>query len=170
MNAHFLGHACSFSSDGFISGALKETSAVIITYIVLMALIIIMQFGFGVAAWAVAAGSAPEVSGPFIGVLNDNYRYFDWKMLSSFWGPECYFSTANATIYDDVLMSPENVTFHFPACSFDGLCAVATPSMPLSAEEGYCCNQISNTCDTSKAQCASGSECLLSFLGKLAAP
>jgi hypothetical protein len=150
------------------SGAVKETSAVIIAYIILMVLIIIMQFGFGVAAWAVAAGSAPEVSGPFIGVLNDNYRYFDWKMLPTFWGPECYFATANATIYDDVLMRPENVTFHFPACDFDGNCALASTSMPLTAEEGYCCNQ--NSCDLSKAECASGHECVLSFLGKLAAP
>jgi hypothetical protein len=136
----------------------------------MVVLVIIMQFGFGVAAWEVAAGSAPEVSGPFIGVLNDNYRYFDWRMLSSFWGPECYFATANATVYDYVLMMPGNVTFNFPACNFDGGCAIASPSITLTTEESYCCNQISDTCDTSKVQCASGHECVLSFLGKIATP
>jgi len=135
-----------------------------------MVLIIIMQFGFGVAAGAVASGSAPEVSGPFIGVLNDNYRYFDWKMLSSFWRPACFFASANTTVYDYFLLRPENVTFNFPACDFDGNCAIASPNIPLSAQEAYCCNPKSNKCDTSKETCISGNECVLSFLGKIAAP
>jgi hypothetical protein len=135
-----------------------------------MVLIVIMQFGFGVAAGAVASGSAPEISGPFIGVLHDNYRYFDWKALSSFWGPQCYFATANATVYDYVLKGPENISFNFPACDFDGSCATASTSMPLTEEEMYCCNQSSNNCDTSKVQCASGRDCVQSFLGKIAVP
>jgi hypothetical protein len=148
----------------------KETPAAVFAYVILMALIIIMQFGFGVSAWAVAVGSAPEISGPFIGVLAERYRYFDWKMLSSFWGPECYFATGTAAVNDYMLMRPENVTFHFPACSFDGTCAISSPSMPLTAEESFCCVQNSSTCDTSKVQCASGSDCVQSFLGKIAAP
>ncbi len=135
-----------------------------------MVLIIIMQFGFGVAAGAVASGSAPEVSGPFIGVLNENYRYFDWKMLSSFWRPACYFASANTTVYDYFLLRPENVTFNFPACDFDGNCAIASPNIPLSPQENFCCNLKSNKCDVSKESCVSGNECVLSFLGKIAAP
>lgn len=136
-----------------------------------MIIIIIMQFGFGVAAGAVASGSAPEISGPFIGVLNMNYKYFDWKMLSSFWAPACYYASANVTIYDYFNLSPANVTFNFPACDFYGKCASATSSIPtLSAQEAYCCNTKTNTCDTSKSNCIDGNDCVLSFLGKIAAP
>ena len=150
---------------------MKEKSGLIIAYIVLMVIIIIMQFSFGVAAGAVASGSAPEISGPFIGVLNENYRYFDWKMLSSFWKPACYYASANVTIYDYFTLSPANVTFNFPACDFYGKCAATTTSFAtLSTQEVSCCNTNTNMCATSNSNCAAGNDCVLSFLGNIAAP
>ena len=135
-----------------------------------MVIIIIMQFGFGVAAGAVASGSAPEISGPFIGVLNLNYRYFDWATLASFWPPACYYAVANVTIYDYFTLSPANVTFHFPACDFYGQCATATSSISLTTQETSCCNTNTNTCATSNSNCMAGNDCVLTFLGQIAAP
>jgi hypothetical protein len=153
------------------TGAVKEKSGLIIGYIVLMVIIIIMQFSFGVAAGAVASGSAPQISGPFIGVLNENYRYFDWQMLSSFWQPACYYASANFTMYDYFALNAVNVSFHFPACDFYGKCAIPTDSFKtLSPQELSCCNTKTKTCATSNSNCASGNDCVLSFLGNIAAP
>jgi hypothetical protein len=153
-----------------LAGAVREKSGMIIGYIVLMLLIIIMQFGFGVAAGAVASGSAPEISGPFIGVLNMNYKYFDWKMLSSFWSPACYYASANVTIYDYFTLSPANVTFNFPACDFYGKCAATSSSVALTPQEVKCCSVRTKSCDTSNPNCIAGNDCVLNFLGNIAAP
>ena len=153
------------------AGAIREKQPILIAYIVLLFLIIVMQFGFGVAAAAVASGQAPEIAGPFVGILNENYRYFDWEMLSLFLSPACYHAYSNETIVNPFDDSAFNMTFHYPACDFYGKCAgFYTPGYVRTSEEAYCCNAKSKSCDTSKVICMSGNDCIISFLGKIAAP
>jgi hypothetical protein len=166
----FVGVFVFFTSIIGCVGAIRERSSILITYMCFLLIIIILQFGFGTAAGAVASGSAPEVAGPFMGVLNEDYKYFDWKMLDMFFPQACYYAHGNVTIDDIFTGVTMNMTFNYPACDFYGKCAnwYAT-NVPLSPEEKYCCSP-SKSCDTSKVHCMSGYDCVISFLGKAAAP
>lgn len=167
----FVGVFAFFTSIIGCIGAIRERSAILITYILFLIIIIILQFGFGTAAGAVASGNAPEVAGPFMGVLNENYKYFDWKMLDMFFPSACYYAHGNVTIQDIFTFETFNMTFNYPACDFYGKCANwYAVNVPLSPEEQYCCDKTSRSCDTSKVNCMSGYNCVVSFLGKAAAP
>jgi len=144
-------------------GAVRERPGLIIAYIVFLVIIIIMQFGFGIAAGTVASGSAPEASGPFVGALNENYMYFDWKTLDSFFPPSCYYAQANATVLAFMANVETNYTFSFPACDFYGKC-----SNGKSAQEIECC--VNGQCNFGNSNCDSGNDCVMKFLGKIAAP
>jgi hypothetical protein len=168
----FVGVVAFFTAIIGCIGAIRERSAMLIAYICLLLIVIIMQFGFGTAAGAVASGSAPEVAGPLMGVLNENYKEFDWKMLDVFFPTSCYYAHSNVTIVDPYATEEVfNMTFNYPACDFYGKCAnFYTPNIPLTREETYCCDSKSKQCDTSKVNCLSGASCVISFLGKAAAP
>jgi hypothetical protein len=131
-----------------------------------MLLIIIMQFGFGVAAGAIASGSAPELAGPMMGVLSDNYRFFDWQMLEGFFPSACHAASANLTT--SILFEPFNMTFHFPACGFaKGSCS-SEPPATRAPQETTCCK--GGSCDTSRVDCLNGETCVTNLLGRIAAP
>jgi hypothetical protein len=152
-------------------GAIRERSSILITYMILLFIIIVLQFAFGTAAGAVSSGSAPEIAGPFLGVLNENYKYFDWKMLDLFFPSACYYASGNVTMIDEYINEAVNMTFNYPACDFYGKCANwYSQTTPLSVQETYCCDKKSKLCDTSKVNCMSGFSCVMSFLSKAAAP
>jgi len=152
-------------------GAIREQRPVLIAYGSFLLIIVVMQFGFGTAAAAVAGGSAPAITGPFMGILNENYKYFDWKMLDYFFPSACYYSSANTTLNDPFSKEVLNLTFHYPACDFYGKCAnFYAGSAALNNEELYCCDLKSRNCDTSKVNCMSGYDCVMNFMGKVAAP
>mmetsp|Transcript_81056 Transcript_81056/g.217723 ORF Transcript_81056/g.217723 Transcript_81056/m.217723 type:complete len:293 (+) Transcript_81056:149-1027(+) len=152
-------------------GAFREHRKLLIAYGVFLVLIMIIQFGFGTAAAAVAGGSAAQITGTFMGVLNENYKYFDWKMLQSYFPSACYYASANSTVNDPFTGNSLNMTFHFPACDFYGKCAnYYAGSAAMSTEEKYCCDMNKRTCDTSRSSCMSGYDCVMSFMGNVAAP
>jgi hypothetical protein len=170
-----IGHWTCLASFFGCFGAVKERPVIIYGYLCMLFILVILQLSFGGAAGAVASGDAQQIQGPLNGALRDKYRQLNWESLSLFFPPECYRGSRDV----EIAGSGKNVTYKFPLCGFDDQCYTgvgkgqavsgAVVQNDQTADEKACC-AADSTCDRSKAECITASDCLDTFFRRAAGP
>mmetsp|Transcript_14517 Transcript_14517/g.28727 ORF Transcript_14517/g.28727 Transcript_14517/m.28727 type:complete len:298 (-) Transcript_14517:26-919(-) len=156
-------------------GAIRERNVILSSYICALMLVIILQFGFGVAAATVASGNSAQVQGPLNGVLKLHYQEFDWSSMEFFFPKACYVGSRDVRIREassDNATDWEDYTFRFPLCSFNGNCVYndeTARGTDLFDMQNQCCDS-SRRCNFDNEDCTSGEKCIGSFLGRVGAP
>jgi len=152
-------------------GAIRERNLMLSGYICALMLVIILQFGFGVAAATVATGNSAQVQGPLNGVLKKNYKEFDWQSMELFFPKGCYAGSKVTSVGDPA--DNQTYTFHFPLCRFDGGCVFNDPDAagtPLYGLQNECCDSARECVTDNKDLCMTGEQCVVSFLARVGAP
>uniref|UniRef100_A0A6T8HIP6 Tetraspanin n=1 Tax=Hemiselmis andersenii TaxID=464988 RepID=A0A6T8HIP6_HEMAN len=152
-------------------GAIRERNLMLSGYICALLLVIILQFGFGVAAATVATGNSEQVQGPLNGVLQKNYKLWDWKQMEIFFPEACYAGSKAELVGDPA--DNKTYTYHFPLCRFNGGCLFNDPDEPVGSPlylmQNQCCDD-SRMCLNNRETCMSGEKCIVSFLARVGAP
>lgn len=164
-----------------LAGAVRATAPCLLGYIIVLSLIIILQFSFGIAA---AAIERPKEIDLFRKILSRDLTSINWQDFGPILPYACLASSYKMPAKTNPTTTTRSYTVYYPACTFDNMCMPnntdfeRTDWIPKGTPPDSCCqtgcstsSKASGTCGCiSSDKCMSGLDCVYAGMTNIGGP